>query len=89
MRRIPDASAHLTWVFIGDLEDTRCASCRTTLIARVGYHIRDYRLTRNGCCPACGAAVPGRWSEAFEGQIASRPFLPGSRSRLAVLHTKP
>jgi len=64
---------------VGDLEDTRCASCRELLVSRFGYHIRDYRLTPDGRCPACAAAVPGRWSPRFDGQIASRPFIPGSR----------
>ena len=70
---------------VDDLENTRCASCGQTLIARYGYHIRDYRLTPSGCCPGCGAAVPGRWSARFDGQITSHPFLPGSRARLSVL----
>ncbi len=71
---------------VGALEDTRCASCRETLVARFGYHIRDYRVTADGRCPACGTPVPGRWSRQFDGQIASHPFLPGSRSRLSLLH---
>src|SRR6266850_3432104 len=33
---------------VGDLEDTRCPSCGDVLIARYGYHIRDYRLTPDG-----------------------------------------
>jgi pyruvate formate lyase activating enzyme len=70
---------------VGDLEDTRCAACGETLVSRYGYHIRRYAVTPNGCCPSCGTAVPGRWSAAFDGQITSRPFVPGSRSRLAVL----
>jgi pyruvate formate lyase activating enzyme len=69
---------------VGDLEDTRCA-CGETLVARYGYHIRDYRVTAEGRCPSCSRVVPGRFSRRFEGQIASRPFLPGSRSRLSVL----
>ena len=64
---------------VGDLEDTRCSACDELLVARYGYHVRDYRITADGCCPACRAAVPGRWSAAFDGQITSRPFLPGSR----------
>ena len=28
-----------------DLEDTCCASCGETLVARHGYHIRRYRVT--------------------------------------------
>jgi pyruvate formate lyase activating enzyme len=70
---------------VGSLEDTRCDSCAATLVSRSGYHVRHYRITSNGRCPACGAAVPGRWSPRFQGQIASGPFLPGSRSRLAML----
>ena len=71
---------------VGGLENTRCASCRETLVARFGYHIRVYRITPDGRCPACATPVPGRWSRQFDGQIASRPFLPGSRSRLSLLH---
>jgi len=70
---------------VGDLEDTRCVKCGETLIERYGYMIRSYRITPNGCCPGCGTNVPGRWSNRFEGQIASRPFLPGSRNLLNVL----
>ena len=70
---------------VGDLEDTHCASCRATRISRYGYLIRDYRLTPDGHCPSCATAIPGRWSKAFDGQIASQPFLPGSRRRLSVL----
>src|SRR5436190_6580355 len=33
---------------VGDLEDTRCASCGDTLIARDGHLIRDYRVTADG-----------------------------------------
>jgi pyruvate formate lyase activating enzyme len=47
---------------VGDLEDTRCASCGDMLVARDGYHIRDYRITAEGRCPSCATAVPGRWS---------------------------
>jgi pyruvate formate lyase activating enzyme len=70
---------------VGGLEDTHCAVCRALLISRFGYFIRDYRITPDGRCPSCKALVPGRWSAKFDGQIASRPFLPGSRSRLAIL----
>jgi pyruvate formate lyase activating enzyme len=69
---------------VGDLEDTRCASCGEPLVTRHGYHIRSYRLTSDGRCPTCATAVPGRWSHQFEGQIASRPFLPDG-SRLTIL----
>jgi pyruvate formate lyase activating enzyme len=65
---------------VGELEDTRCASCGETLIARWGYHIRDYRITEDGRCPSCAAPIPGRWSRTFAGQIATRPFVPGRRT---------
>jgi pyruvate formate lyase activating enzyme len=70
---------------VGDSEDTHCPACGETLIERFGYHVRSYRITPEGACPACAAPVPGRWSAGFEGQIASRPFIPGSRSRLLTL----
>ena len=69
---------------VGDLEDTRCAGCGETLVARYGYHIRDYRITRDGRCPSCHAAIPGRWSRTFDGQITSRPFVP-SRGQFTIL----
>jgi pyruvate formate lyase activating enzyme len=47
---------------VGDLEDTRCPSCSERLIRRRGYRILDYRLTADGRCPKCAAAIPGRWS---------------------------
>lgn len=64
---------------VGDLEHTRCVSCGETLVERYGYHIRDYRITPDGCCPSCATAIPGRWSARFDGQITARPFIPGSR----------
>ena len=69
---------------VGDWENTRCPSCRALLVERHGYLIRSYRLTANGSCPDCGTSVPGRWGSGFAGQIASTPFLPGSR-RLRVV----
>ncbi|HKB10231.1 MAG TPA: AmmeMemoRadiSam system radical SAM enzyme [Vicinamibacterales bacterium] len=72
---------------VGDLEDTRCAACGDLLIARYGYSIRDYRITADGRCPSCAARIPGRWSTRFDGQIASRPFIPGSR-RFTILHSR-
>jgi pyruvate formate lyase activating enzyme len=70
---------------VGDLENTRCASCGETVVARYGYFIRDYRLTADGRCPACAKPIPGRWGRQFEGQVTSRPFMPGSRSRLSIV----
>jgi pyruvate formate lyase activating enzyme len=69
---------------VGDLEDTRCHQCSALLIERFGYLVRTYRLTAAGTCPDCGTVIPGRWSGQFDGQIASTPFLPGTR-RLRTL----
>jgi pyruvate formate lyase activating enzyme len=85
-------SAGLRYIYAGnlpgrveDLEDTRCHNCGHMLIRRYGYFIEEYRLTSDGHCPDCGTAIPGRWAERFEGQIADRPFLPARRSRLVEI----
>ena len=81
--------AGLRYVYAGNLpgrvnrlEDTLCHQCGATLIRRSGYWIEQYKLTPEGTCPDCGAAIPGRWSRQFDGQITDAPFLPRSRSRL-------
>ncbi len=61
---------------VGDLENTHCPKCHALLVARYGYHIRRYNLTREGCCPACSHPIPGRWAELYRPQIASRPRSP-------------
>ena len=70
---------------VGGLEDTRCPHCDDLLVQRYGYHIEQYRLTPDGRCPSCKTAIPGRWSSQFDGQIASRPFLPRRASRLVTI----
>ena len=70
---------------VGDLEHTHCHSCGDRLIARHGYLIQDYRLTRNGSCPRCATPAPGRWSGGFDGQRTAFPFLPHDRTRLSVI----
>jgi pyruvate formate lyase activating enzyme len=70
---------------VGDWEDTRCPQCSETLIKRHGYLIEDYRLTPEGRCPSCATEIPGRWPAHFDGQIASRPFLPQKRSRFVTI----
>lgn len=82
-------AAGLRYVYCGNLpgrvrglEDTRCHQCGAILIRRVGYWIEEYKVTSSGTCPSCQAAIPGRWAREFEGQIASAPFMPRSRSQL-------
>lgn len=73
---------------VGELENTRCHQCGETLIERWGYFIRSYRITAEGLCPKCSAAVPGRWAREFDGQITSLPFVPRrgrARDRLIVM----
>jgi pyruvate formate lyase activating enzyme len=70
---------------VGQLEHTHCPACAELLIARYGYVIEDYRITREGTCPACLTPIPGRWSAGFEGQRTAVPFLPHDRTRLKVI----
>jgi pyruvate formate lyase activating enzyme len=72
---------------VGDREQTSCAACGATLVSRLGYYVLDYRVTPEGRCPACRTTVPGRWSARFDGQIASKPFLPGT-SRFRMLSAR-
>ncbi len=70
---------------VGDGENTCCPGCNTLLIERYGYRILGYYLTREGSCPKCGRAIPGRWApEGFRHQITDRPYLP-RRERLVRL----
>jgi hypothetical protein len=71
------------------LEDTHCHQCGALLIQRHGYSIEKYNLTPQGGCPSCHAPVPGRWSEKFDGQIASSPFLPRKQAQLVKILSRP
>jgi pyruvate formate lyase activating enzyme len=73
---------------VGELENTNCHICGETLIQRDGYLVEEYRLTPEGKCPACQTPLPGRWSSQFDGQIASRPFLPRQRAQLVKILTR-
>jgi len=88
-------SAGLRYVYCGNLpgqvrgmEDTRCAECGEIVIRRLGYWIEEYKLTEDGRCPGCQAAIPGRWRREFRGQIAAAPFLPRSRGELVRIRTR-
>jgi pyruvate formate lyase activating enzyme len=68
--------AGLRYVYAGNLpgrvdeyETTFCPQCSTTLVERSGYHIHRMRVTPQGTCPQCGAAVAGVWPEVREGAV--------------------
>jgi len=48
---------------VGEYESTYCPQCRTKLVERYSYTIHNYRITAQGTCPKCGAAVPGLWTQ--------------------------
>ena len=48
---------------VGSLEDTYCPKCSTVLVQRLGYSIRDYRITAEGTCPRCGTKIAGVWTD--------------------------
>lgn len=61
-------AAGLHYVYAGnlpgsvqDLENTRCPRCRALLVRRMGFSVRELRLTAAGTCPDCGATIAGRW----------------------------
>lgn len=47
---------------VGPYEDTRCPTCRTTLVRRSGFRVLKNRLAGTGRCASCGTVVPGIWS---------------------------
>ena len=57
----------LQYVYTGNVrheagDTTTCPGCQTPLIVRDWYQIQRYRLTPDGHCPDCGAAVAGRFA---------------------------
>lgn len=46
---------------VGSLEDTFCPVCQSPVIRRRGYRVLENRITPNGTCPQCGAAIAGVW----------------------------
>jgi len=48
---------------VGEWENTRCPSCRATLIERFGFLVRSYRITDDGRCPDCQTVIPGIWHD--------------------------
>ncbi|MGD2112869.1 MAG: AmmeMemoRadiSam system radical SAM enzyme, partial [Gammaproteobacteria bacterium] len=64
------------FVYTGNVHDreggtTYCPGCRTPLIVRDWHRILDYRVTEDGHCPDCGAALAGRFGK-YEGAFGQR-----------------
>jgi pyruvate formate lyase activating enzyme len=56
----------LRFVYLGNVpghegENTYCPKCRTPIIERSGYEIRENRL-KGGACPSCRTPIPGLWA---------------------------
>jgi pyruvate formate lyase activating enzyme len=66
---------------VGDWEHTFCPGCRTPLIDRLGYLVRDYRLTPEGHCPKCGRAIPGVWPSTGGAGVRTGRSLEDARQR--------
>jgi pyruvate formate lyase activating enzyme len=54
---------------VGRWENTWCPSCGEKLIDRFGYLVRDYRITSEGNCPACGVRIPGIWPSNASSEV--------------------
>ncbi|MBK6811254.1 MAG: AmmeMemoRadiSam system radical SAM enzyme [Sandaracinaceae bacterium] len=73
--------AGLRHVYTGNVHDvagqsTYCGSCEAVVIERDWYTLGAYRLTPEGECMACGAALAGRFAEAPGSWGAKRMRLP-------------
>ncbi len=56
----------LQYVYTGNVHNqegdtTFCPGCKTPLIVRDWYQIKQYQLTVDGHCPSCGTAIAGRF----------------------------
>ena len=59
-----DAGLH--FVYVGNVgeyegENTYCPACGSLLVRRDGFRIVHNSL-QDGCCPSCGATIPGVWN---------------------------
>ncbi len=57
---------------LGDRENTYCPDCRTLLIRRQGFTIRENNM-RGGRCGKCGAVIPGVWEDVAPTSSSSYP----------------
>jgi pyruvate formate lyase activating enzyme len=66
---------------VGRWEHTWCPKCDEKLIDRLGYLVRNYRITPEGKCPACGTSIPGVWP--------SQDNLPEAQDEVDYLSRRP
>ncbi len=64
------------YVYTGNVHDheggtTFCPDCSEPLVVRDWHRILEYRLTEDGHCPDCGAAIAGRFG-SYEGGFGQR-----------------
>jgi pyruvate formate lyase activating enzyme len=66
--------AGLHYVYEGNIRagagDTRCPGCGTILIRRDWHHVLSNQL-RDGMCPDCRQAIPGRWKNGANVAMSS------------------
>jgi pyruvate formate lyase activating enzyme len=67
---------------VGPWENTYCPNCREKLIDRLGYLVREYRLTPEGKCPSCGTVIPGIWPATGAAEVQIGQSMADYYSRL-------
>jgi pyruvate formate lyase activating enzyme len=60
---------------LGELENTRCPHCGTTVIERWGFRVLRNRVSSDGACPDCGERIPGVWGVLPRHRDESAPLL--------------
>ena len=61
---------------VGDLENTRCHHCDSTVIRRYGFLVMENRVGPNGLCPNCAKPLSGIWGKSSgHGDGRVRPML--------------
>ena len=70
------AEEGLRFIYVGNLpgrvgpwENTYCPNCRAKLIDRLGYLVREYKITPEGKCPSCATVIPGIWPAAGAAEV--------------------